>query len=64
MSVDNIDRTEPAAKFLLKMVGLDARPFIKSNVEVTSPLLRSCFNEVTIFYKFKAILSGKMMLNC
>jgi len=26
---NNIDRTEPAAKFLLKMVGLDARPFLK-----------------------------------
>ena len=34
MSVNNIDRTEPEAKFLLKMVGLDARPFFKSNVDV------------------------------
>jgi hypothetical protein len=30
---------EPEAKFLLKMVGLDAQPFFKSNVGVTSPLL-------------------------
>jgi len=46
---NNIDRTEPEAKFLLKMVGLDARPFFKSNVDVTSPLLRSCFDKITIF---------------
>ena len=63
MSVNNIDRTEPAAKFLLKMVGLDARSFFKSNVDVTSPLLRSYCGKVIIYYKFKESLPEKIMLN-
>jgi len=47
---NNIDRIEPAAKFLLKMVGLDAQSFfVKSNVDVTSSLLGSCCCKSIIF---------------
>jgi len=40
---------EPEAKFLLKMAGFDTQLFFKTDVDIMSPLHRSCWIKVIIF---------------